>query len=1791
MGDENDGDEHMPGSSSISDEDDEAEDEEDSDEPPPAGPSNSGAGRLGGGVLGALAGLGDAGLHLDEATAAAIFGGNFGSLGSIISGLSSRLKRLRAQLRSRSITKRLAALRDNEDTLGSSFSVSGFATEFIAILKGHPNIDPKSEDEDESAVPDAFDEDAQLAAILAMSSGGGMMNAEENECQLVACRCLAHLLEAMPGTGHLLVELGAVPALCSKLTNIEDIELAEQTLSTMEKISADYPAAIVREGGLGALLQFLDFFSTNVQRTAVTAAANCCRNISKDHFEQIKGVFPILRDTLTQGDQRLVEQATLAVVRTLESYRHSAENLEGLLTLDVVVAINALLMPSGGSPLLTPSTFSHLLRALTSSARRSAKVTIAFLEAGITNTLYQILTGVLPSTNEGESQGQGSEGQGLAGGVADMAVLQNLAHRPKDQVEECLALVCELLPPTPSTGVFDPKGYTERALSQIKKGRKPPQSSEKPSRRSNRRADGPFTPGSTGPSTPAVTGIPLPGSEAPQSTPTTATSVHDIVHSARMEAEAQLSQRVELLNSQPLLIGRFNRLLVPVLVDVYAASVATRVRSKVLVGLIKAISFAKEDDLLDTLKRVPMASFLCAIISSQDNPVAVLNALQLVELLAIKMPGIYQVSFQREGVVYEIEQLAATQLKNVTTEKPKAAAAESSFTVKKEPGEPSTPSPVQAPIGSSSRPIGWSMPVTDSKPILSETTMPDGFTNFTFDLNAETPRQNPTRRASGTTVDPEDANIMRARVILAKKIFDADGDSKNAASAVLEELRTLIEGLCRPGSSDGDLRDGLKVLACKLSGSGEALSSFELLKGGLVDGLLDFADIEGAVPSHDRRAMFFDVFSDTSISSPPPLAVLVKLLHESLGRLENFEVETAFNGSIDNSRPAAACSRMMKVRLQADEDSNVPKQVSLIILSIQAIAQFSALNDYLQPRIANGGSYLSGSTLSNMFAAYNSGVPVPRGAAGVGGAGSVSAAASRIISALNNASRPAGGEAGGSGGQTDDLGFPSLFSALASSAPESSRLATNPPATSAAGANRSDSSEVPPRRRSARLSGQGLGGSGTASAPAETTSGPAPALSSSAPEPTVLPTMPMSLDFDEDEDDYSDEEYAEEVYEDDLEDDMGPQPEKVVNMSVAADGSQVEAKTPEGTRIATPNPHQGAGPSGAATPRTASYAGAVKTLPSDFHLEFTLDGNKLSLNDTIYGAAHKYQRGANGVNIHGPPVVVKFRKVDGPRPEANDAIDAPSPASAISTMPGILDPSTPAFKILRLLRLIHNLTVDATLVAPRPDILDAHHFVNNKLTAKLTRQLEEVMIIASNCLPEWAVELPKHFAFLFPFETRYLFLASTAFGYHRLIGRFVSANQNHASTSSRRDDMSSFSRTPRQKLRISRSQILVSCAKVLELYGSGSPLLEFQYFDEVGTGLGPTLEFYAMTSKEFAKRSLGLWRDEDENSPGLYVKHQNGLFPAPISQDETSTQPGSRLAWFKVLGLFVGRALFDSRIIDVNLNPVFLRLILGREVKKTIKTLKLVDAPLALSLERLQSYLSARKEIEALKLPPGARRNKLATLTVGGARLADLSLDFTMPGYSDIELKPGGAHIDVDDHNLEEYLERVLDVILGSGVQRQAQAFAQGFSSIFSIADMKIFSPDELMLLFGNMEEDWSKETITHAIKADHGYNLDSRSVHNLIEAMSEFSKEERRQFLQFITGAPKLPIGGFHGLQPQFTVVRKPHEHPFRADDYLPSVMTCANYFKLPDYSSKEVLSTQLHRAMLDGGGSFHLS
>lgn len=60
-------------------------------------------------------------------------------------------------------------------------------------------------------------------------------------------------------------------------------------------------------------------------------------------------------------------------------------------------------------------------------------------------------------------------------------------------------------------------------------------------------------------------------------------------------------------------------------------------------------------------------------------------------------------------------------------------------------------------------------------------------------------------------------------------------------------------------------------------------------------------------------------------------------------------------------------------------------------------------------------------------------------------------------------------------------------------------------------------------------------------------------------------------------------------------------------------------------------------------------------------------------------------------------------------------------------------------------------------------------------------------------------------------------------------------------------------RLDRRKRTISREDILKQAEQVMQDLAGSKALLEVQYENEVGTGLGPTLEFYALVSKELQK--------------------------------------------------------------------------------------------------------------------------------------------------------------------------------------------------------------------------------------------------------------------------------------------------------------------------------------------------
>lgn len=277
--------------------------------------------------------------------------------------------------------------------------------------------------------------------------------------------------------------------------------------------------------------------------------------------------------------------------------------------------------------------------------------------------------------------------------------------------------------------------------------------------------------------------------------------------------------RTELLRSKPEVTDRFMQLMVPILVDVYAASVITPVRVKTLTGLLKAVSFLDAEGLNKVLavsyspfysyypvadqsiQCVPVASFASSILSSKDHPSLVIGALQLVELFLIKVPESYKPTFRREGVLHEIETLVQ---RTLTTSKSKEK--EKDKDKDKESSESSTPDPPTAPVQSS-----------------SAHTIP-GF-----------------KKLSSLALDPDDAITLRARVIRFKYLA---GDEQRDGDKHFEALRRIVERISVRDATEKDLQKALRELADLFTSSHTSVSSFELLQTGVVDGLLQFTTDE-----------------------------------------------------------------------------------------------------------------------------------------------------------------------------------------------------------------------------------------------------------------------------------------------------------------------------------------------------------------------------------------------------------------------------------------------------------------------------------------------------------------------------------------------------------------------------------------------------------------------------------------------------------------------------------------------------------------------------------------------------------------------------------------------------------------------------------------------------------------------------------------------------------------------------------------------------------------------------------
>ncbi len=76
------------------------------------------------------------------------------------------------------------------------------------------------------------------------------------------------------------------------------------------------------------------------------------------------------------------------------------------------------------------------------------------------------------------------------------------------------------------------------------------------------------------------------------------------------------------------------------------------------------------------------------------------------------------------------------------------------------------------------------------------------------------------------------------------------------------------------------------------------------------------------------------------------------------------------------------------------------------------------------------------------------------------------------------------------------------------------------------------------------------------------------------------------------------------------------------------------------------------------------------------------------------------------------------------------------------------------------------------------------------------------------------------------------------------------------------------------------------------------------------------------------------------------------------------------------------------------------------------------------------------------------------------------------------------------------------------------------------------------------MAVEWTDASkLSELINTAHGYTNKSTAFVMFIKYITELEPKHRSQFVQFLTGSARLPVGGFGALEPRLTVVLKKPE------------------------------------------------
>ncbi len=251
------------------------------------------------------------------------------------------------------------------------------------------------------------------------------------------------------------------------------------------------------------------------------------------------------------------------------------------------------------------------------------------------------------------------------------------------------------------------------------------------------------------------------------------------------------------------------------------------------------------------------------------------------------------------------------------------------------------------------------------------------------------------------------------------------------------------------------------------------------------------------------------------------------------------------------------------------------------------------------------------------------------------------------------------------------------------------------------------------------------------------------------------------------------------------------------------------------------------------------------------------------------------------------------------------------------SIPQIRDPQVAA--ILKLLKAIYiKIKVCTTAdreAAARLGCVKEEDFVSPKVEQLVRRHSHDPSAVLSGLSIEWSKALCFCFPFMISPKTRLLYFRLSTLDRDRALYLLMQELRGDPSR-----EPAKLSPSKRCKLKVNRENIVECAVNIMQSQPQAHCSLEFDFAEEKGSGLGPTLEFYALVAQ--ALRSIPkLWRPMDNGT----------LFPAPMDpsgKDEAGTKELKTL--FRLMGWVVARAIIDDRLVDLPFAEVFWEMVLGK---------------------------------------------------------------------------------------------------------------------------------------------------------------------------------------------------------------------------------------------------------------------